>query len=70
MCSNMDKPSDYHTMWSKSDKDKYQMISFVGIFVKWYKWTYFKKRQTHRLRKQINVYQIGEVGEGHKGGWD
>ena len=25
--SNMDGPRDYHTEWSKSDKDKYHMIS-------------------------------------------
>ena len=27
ICSNMDGPRDYHTKWSKSDKDKYHMIS-------------------------------------------
>ena len=29
ICSNMDGPRDYHTKWSKSDKDKYFMISFT-----------------------------------------
>ena len=37
-CSNMDGPKDYHTKWSKSDiidyhtkseKDKYYMISII-----------------------------------------
>ena len=28
-CSNMDGPRDYHTKWSKSDKDKYYMISHM-----------------------------------------
>ena len=27
ICSNMDGPTDYHTKWSKSGKDKYHMIS-------------------------------------------
>ena len=27
--SNMDGPRDYHTNWSKSDKDKYHMISLI-----------------------------------------
>ena len=35
ICSNMDGPRDYHTEWSKSDKDKYQMISLIcGILKK------------------------------------
>ena len=25
-CSNMDRTTDYHTKWSKSDKDKYNMV--------------------------------------------
>ena len=29
ICSNMDGPRDYHTQWSKSDKDKYHMISLI-----------------------------------------
>ena len=27
--SNMDGTTDYHTKWSKSDKDKYHLISLV-----------------------------------------
>ena len=26
ICSYMDRPRDYHTKWSKSEKDKYHMI--------------------------------------------
>ena len=29
ICSNIDWPRDYHTKWSKSDKDKYDMISLI-----------------------------------------
>ena len=29
ICSNIDGPRDYHTKWSKSDKDKYHMISLT-----------------------------------------
>ena len=29
ICSNMDGLRDYHTKWSKSDKDKYHMISLL-----------------------------------------
>ena len=28
-CSNMDRTTDYHTKWSKSDKDKYHMVSLI-----------------------------------------
>ena len=45
ICSNMDGPRDYHTKRSKSDKDKYHMISPIGgIFKKWYKWTDIQNR--------------------------
>ena len=29
ICSNVDGPRDYHTNFSKSDKDKYHMISLI-----------------------------------------
>ena len=29
ICSSMDGLRDYHTKWSKSDKDKYHMISLL-----------------------------------------
>ena len=29
ICSNIDGPRDYHTKWSKSDRDKYHIISFI-----------------------------------------
>ena len=33
ICSNMDRPRDYHTEWSHKEKDKYHMTSFIcGIY--------------------------------------
>ena len=29
ICSNTDGPRDYHTKWSKPEKDKYHMISLI-----------------------------------------
>ena len=29
ICSNMDGPGGHYTKWSKSDKDKYCMISLI-----------------------------------------
>ena len=31
MCSNMGRPRNYHTKWSKSDKDKYHMVLFMNV---------------------------------------
>ena len=42
--SNMDGPRDYHNKWSKSDKDKYHMISLMcGILQKNKQVDLFKK---------------------------
>ena len=35
----MDGPKDYQTKWSKSDKDKYHMISLTCGLLQWGKWT-------------------------------
>ena len=34
ICSNMDRPRDYHTKWGKAEKDKNCMISFICGFQK------------------------------------
>ena len=40
ICNNMDGPRDYHTKWSRPDKDKDRMISLIcGILKK------FKKKR-------------------------
>ena len=41
----MDGPRDYHTKWSKSDKDKYHEIAYPWNLKQWYKWTYLTKQQ-------------------------
>ena len=28
-CSNMDRPREYHTKWSQTEKDKYPMIWLI-----------------------------------------
>ena len=33
ICSNMDGPRDYHTKWSKPDKDKYHMSLICGTYL-------------------------------------
>ena len=48
ICNNMDGPRDYHTKWSKSDRER-QMISLIcGILKKWYKGSYKIDIDSHR----------------------
>ena len=65
ICSNMNGPRDYHTKWSKSDRER--QISYDIIYM----WDLKKKdtnnlytKQTHRHRKQTYGYQRGKGGEG------
>ena len=51
----MDGTRDRHTKWSKSDKDKYHMISRVDL-KKWYKWTYLQNR--YRLTDFKNKLRV------------
>ena len=64
ICSNMDGHRDYHTKWSKSDKDKYRMMSLIcGILKKMIQMNLFiKQKPTHRHRKQTYVSQRGKGG--------
>ena len=56
--SNMDGPRDYHIKWSKSEKDKYHIISFIsGIEKKIQVTLYIKQKQTHRHWNQSHGYQ-------------
>ena len=55
---NMDGPGDYHTKWSKSDKEKCRMISYVESKKKkdTVNLILTKQKQTHRLWKQTYTY--------------
>ena len=71
ICSNMDRPRDYHIKWTKLDKEKYHVITYM--------WN-LKKINTNELIYKINRltdfenrhgYQRGKVGrEGILGVWD
>ena len=56
ICSDMDGPRDYHTKWSKSDKDKYHMILLFVESKKWYKWPYLQKR--NRVTDVENKFMV------------
>ena len=65
-CSNMDGPRDYHTKWSKSDRER--QISYDSTYMwnlkkKMIKMNLFKKqKQIHKYRKQTYGYQKGKGG--------
>ena len=56
ICSNMDRPRDYHTKWSESDREtqiSYDM-TYMWNLKKWYKWTYLQNEKT-TLRMGENI---------------
>ena len=69
--ATMDGLRDYHTKWSKPDKDKYHMVLFIHrIFKKWCKGTYIWNRNSpkdteHKLRvtkgKEKGVINLGLI---------
>ena len=65
----MDGPRDYHTKWSKTEKDKYHL--YVESKKKIQMNLFTKQKQTLRPQKQTYGYQRGNVGGRDKlGVWD
>ena len=60
--SNTDGPRDYHTKWSKSERER--QISWYHLYVESKKMIemnlFTKQKQTHRHRKQTYGYQRGK----------
>ena len=66
ICSNMDGPRDYHTKWSKSDRERQISydITYIWSLKKWYKWTYLQNRNSLTDIENKHSYQRGNVGGG------
>ena len=68
ICSNMCTPRDYHTKWSKSDRERQISygIAYMWNLKKWYKWTYLQNR--NRLTDIENKLMVtkGDSGEGER----
>ena len=61
ICSNMDGPRDYHTKWSKSDKDKH----LSNLKIKKYKQTYIQNRNRPKdMEDQLMVTKGESSGKG------
>ena len=65
----MDGPRDYHTKWSKPDREK--QISYDTAYrwnlKKWYKWTYLQNG--NRLTDAENKLMVTKWGRGWGRGW-
>ena len=59
----MDGPRDYHTKWSKPDREKQISYSLYVESLKMVQMNLFiKQKWTHRHRKQTYGYQRGKAG--------
>ena len=66
----MDGPRDYHSKWTKSEKDKYHLISLIcGILKKRYKWTSLQDR-FRDFENQLWLPKGTVHGEDGLGDWD
>ena len=69
----MDGPRDYHNKWSKSDKDKYHMISLTcGILKNNKQMDLLKNKNRHTdIENKFIATKMDSRGEGGKlGVWD
>ena len=67
----MERPRDYHTKWSKSDRERQISydIAYMPNLKKWYKWTYLQNR--NRFTDLENKLMVtGGVGRDRLGVWD
>ena len=58
----MDATRDYHTKWSKSDRERQVSydIAYIWNLKKWYEWTYLQnKNRVTDVEKQTYGYQSG-----------
>ena len=63
---HMDGPRDYHTEWSKSDRERKisYAIAYMWNLKRWYKWTYLQNRNRLTDFENKHGYQRGKVGRG------
>ena len=67
ICSNMDGPRDYHTKWSKSDRERripYDITYMWNLKRKRYKWTYLQNRNRPTDIEKKLIVTKGKRGGG------
>ena len=67
ICSNMDGPRDYHTKWSKSERERQipYDVTYMWNLEKWYRWTGLQGRNWDTDVEKKRMDTKGESG----GGW-
>ena len=72
ICSNMDEPRDYHINWSKSEKEKYHMISLLYGILKSDTNELIYKTETDSQTSKTNLWLPKGKGGGRDklGVWD
>ena len=71
ICSNMDGPRDYHTKWSKSDRERHMISLIDGTWKQKHSGTYFTKQKwIHRHREATWGCQGGKQGRHEVWVWD
>ena len=64
ICSNMDRPRDDHTKWTKSDRERqisYDITYMWNVKI-WYKWTYLQNRDRFTVIGNKLMVTKGEKG--------
>ena len=58
ICRDMNGPRDYHTKWSKPDRERQMSynITYTCNLKRWYKWTYLQNR--NRLTEFENKLMV------------
>ena len=71
ICSNVGGPRDYHTKWSKPDKDKYHMISLIyGILKNDTNELIYKTETDSQTENKLLVTKEERRGQDKLGVWN
>ena len=63
VCRDMDGLRDFHTEWSKSEKQIMYINTYTWDLEKWYRWTRLQSRKRH-------IVENKHENQGEKGRWD
>ena len=64
ICSNTDRPRDYHTKWARHRHISYD-ITYMWNLKKWFKWTYVSNRNrlTDYIKQTYGYHRRKEDGK-------
>ena len=65
ICRDVDGPRECHTEWSKSEKNKYHILTHMWNLEKWYRSSYLQSRN-----RNTEVENKCTDTKGERGGWE